>query len=320
MTKTEFQELLHRFTSTSRSEAEHVLQLKREYPYSQVLHSLAARLSKDHSLAEQQTELQLAAVYSADRHVLKEIMSQSGIEVKGRNNYVSSASMANDGIDYAEEIMHDLEELHKLKHNFEMLFVDIPKQEIKKTSTAKKQSTNKLEKNKRQVAKVSRPLKKKIINKIKSKTQSVKQVKKSAAKQTIKSKTKVKKGKGQLPKPIKKKLQSGDELIAQIEISKKKITPENPRQREQIKIIDQFIEAQPSISQLRNKNNTNTLQPDLTSLQPGEFGEQIISETLVNILLNQGKTEKAIEVLKKLIWKFPQKKAYFAAQIQELKK
>jgi predicted Zn-dependent protease len=58
---------------------------------------------------------------------------------------------------------------------------------------------------------------------------------------------------------------------------------------------------------------------DLVSLKQGEFGDQIISETLVDILKRQGKKEKAIEVLKKLIWKFPQKKAYFAAQIEELK-
>jgi len=45
-----------------------------------------------------------------------------------------------------------------------------------------------------------------------------------------------------------------------------------------------------------------------------------VSETLVDILIQQGKKDKAIEVLKKLIWKFPQKKTYFAAQIEELKK
>jgi hypothetical protein len=36
-------------------------------------------------------------------------------------------------------------------------------------------------------------------------------------------------------------------------------------------------------------------------------------------LLSQGKKDKAVEVLRKLIWKFPQKKSYFAAQIEELK-
>jgi ribosomal protein S7 len=50
------------------------------------------------------------------------------------------------------------------------------------------------------------------------------------------------------------------------------------------------------------------------------FADNVISETLVEILLKQGKKAKAIEVLKKLIWKFPQKKAYFAAQIEDLRK
>ena len=49
------------------------------------------------------------------------------------------------------------------------------------------------------------------------------------------------------------------------------------------------------------------------------FGDNIISETLVEILIKQGKKDKAIEVLRKLIWKFPQKKAIFATQIDELK-
>ena len=41
---------------------------------------------------------------------------------------------------------------------------------------------------------------------------------------------------------------------------------------------------------------------------------------LYSEIIKQGKKDKAIEVLKKLIWKFPQKKAYFAAQIEDLKK
>jgi hypothetical protein len=64
---------------------------------------------------------------------------------------------------------------------------------------------------------------------------------------------------------------------------------------------------------------TITPQGDLTEKNNG-YNENIISETLAHILIKQGKKEKAIDILKKLIWKFPQKKAYFAAQIEELKK
>ena len=48
--------------------------------------------------------------------------------------------------------------------------------------------------------------------------------------------------------------------------------------------------------------------------------DDIISESLAKIFVNQGKKEKAIDIYKKLIWKFPQKKALFAAQIEKLKK
>lgn len=111
-----------------------------------------------------------------------------------------------------------------------------------------------------------------------------------------------------------------EELIKEIKNSKKKIKPEGDKQKEQFEIIDQFIKTQPSISSAKSKvAPVLTTTDDLTESNSA-FGDHIISETLVEILLKQGKKDKALEVLKKLIWKFPQKKAYFAAQIEELKK
>jgi hypothetical protein len=51
-----------------------------------------------------------------------------------------------------------------------------------------------------------------------------------------------------------------------------------------------------------------------------KFGDDLISENLAVILLRQGKKGRAIDIYKKLIWKLPQKKAYFAARIEEIKK
>jgi len=50
-----------------------------------------------------------------------------------------------------------------------------------------------------------------------------------------------------------------------------------------------------------------------------EFNDDLVSENLASILIKQGKNDKAIDIYKKLIWKFPQKKTYFAALIDELK-
>lgn len=109
----------------------------------------------------------------------------------------------------------------------------------------------------------------------------------------------------------------GGNLIEEIKSTKKQIKLEGSKQIEQSEIIDRFIQTQPSITR---KSNASSDEVHDFSESNEQFGTNIVSETLVEILLKQGKKEKAIEVLKKLIWKFPQKKAYFAAQIEDLKK
>ncbi len=105
-------------------------------------------------------------------------------------------------------------------------------------------------------------------------------------------------------------------IVEEIKTSKKIIQAEGSRHKEQTEIIDQFIKTQPSISPAKSALPKAEDLSDKYDI----YGENIVSETLVEILLKQGKKEKAVEMLKKLIWKFPQKKAYFAAQIEELKK
>lgn len=105
------------------------------------------------------------------------------------------------------------------------------------------------------------------------------------------------------------------ELIEQIKSSKQQINAEDVKHNEQTEIIDQFIKTQPTINRLKPIAEAKDLTEKIDLHET-----HIVSETLVEILLKQGKTEKATEMLKKLIWKFPQKKAYFAARIEELKK
>ena len=80
-------------------------------------------------------------------------------------------------------------------------------------------------------------------------------------------------------------------------------------------LISQFIEVSPSITP--NKAFSGN-QEDL-SVKSVSFNEDLVSENLAQIFAKQGKTKKAIEIYKKLIWKFPQKKAFFAARIEEFK-
>jgi tetratricopeptide (TPR) repeat protein len=90
------------------------------------------------------------------------------------------------------------------------------------------------------------------------------------------------------------------------------------KKEEQVEIIENFIKTDPRIKNVKS-HKTLKEREDL-SLPSVKFKDDIVSENLANIMISQGKTEQAIDIYKKLIWKFPQKKAYFATQIEELKK
>lgn len=302
MEKERFLELARNFTSLTKEETHDLDALQKEYPYSQVIHNLASRGAQDHKLPTSKELLSISAVYSNDRSVLRDIITtprterntelqntdvdveQKKIEVKvaeitipseGSIDAEKSAEVQSDkplevstteasiGIPsghsngaVADEVLHDLERLRELKHNFELT-----------------------------VESLSHP----------QKTPPIQKKKNVPAAEVA-------------PEP------EGEVLLEEIKV-KKKFVPETPRQKEQIDIIDQFIKKAPSIKKpLPHADGHDLAEKNFT------LTENVVSETLVEILLRQGKKDKAIEVLKKLIWKFPQKKAIFAAQIDELKK
>ena len=268
--------LARNFDSLTVDEAMELVSLKSSFPYCQLIHNLAARGAHDHRLEKSEHELQLSAVYSMDRSVLKSIMASPRtqrldetptlkIEVSEQNTSASATSSSNinlSGDDLLAEIAHDLARLKELKHEFEISVHDL-------------ESGITTQRIKPEVSKLKLP--------------------------------------PELIEP------NSEELMKEIKSSKKKIKPEGAKQKEQFEIIDQFIKTQPTISNAKAKTPLPSTATDLTESNLA-FGDNIISETLVDILLKQGKKDKALEVLKKLIWKFPQKKAYFAAQIEELKK
>ena len=275
MEKERFLDLAINYTSLTEAESKDLDALQKQYPYSQVIHNLASRGAQDNNFDTYKKLLNISAVYSTDRSVLKDIITtpktSRGVAIKKEEHSEQPVAITiqttDDGLQGEAlniEIMHDLERLQELKHNFELSF-----EEFQHSKTPEKTPAT------------SSPIKKKE------------------------------------PPVVELVVEpSGEGILEEIKTSKKKITPETPKQKEQIEIIDQFIKRQPSIQ----KNPGGS--PDGSDLAEKNFAltENIVSETLVEILLRQGKKDKAIEVLKKLIWKFPQKKTIFAAQIEELKK
>lgn len=82
-------------------------------------------------------------------------------------------------------------------------------------------------------------------------------------------------------------------------------------------LIAHFIENEPG--RLRVKKNDDEQETEDLSEKSTIENDEIISETLAQILAKQGKTEQAIQLYEKLCLKIPEKSSYFAAQIKNLK-
>lgn len=80
-------------------------------------------------------------------------------------------------------------------------------------------------------------------------------------------------------------------------------------------IIDQFINLQPSIS----KPKAEFYSPVDKARESVRENEDIITETLAGIYLKQGNFAKAIKAYEKLSLKYPEKSAFFAALIKEIR-
>jgi hypothetical protein len=97
----------------------------------------------------------------------------------------------------------------------------------------------------------------------------------------------------------------------------KAIQPDTNVLSHQLDIIDQFLKLNPRLKTMANLKLKSEPQEDL-SLKSSKIKKGMASENLANIYLKQGKTKKAVKIYEQLILKYPEKKSYFAEQIEKL--
>ena len=118
------------------------------------------------------------------------------------------------------------------------------------------------------------------------------------------------------PKPRRRKPPK-DDLIETIKRKEKKEILDS-KKREQIDLIKAFSKKaikMAAIKEIEANQNTENLAASSTLLN-----ENLLSESFAKILISQGKKAMAAEIYEKLALKFPDKKAYFADLIENLKK
>jgi hypothetical protein len=299
--KNRFHTLLNNYTSLTSEEAQELISLEKEFPYSQVIHSLAARATHDNNLPEKEEHLHLGAIYTTDRAVFKSIMTAAPQErivpvyISAETKVVAESVQAESN-ETNEIITRPVTTTSSTEDN--LIQVDSSPRSIQHLSD--ESIYDELQHD---------------LEKLKDRRHEFEETVKQFENGTLSASTDPDNDQKKKTKPT----DHTEELLTEIKTLKKKVKPEGPRQKEQIEIIEQFIKTQPSIKG-KVAAEEKALPKDDLSEKSLIYNENIISETLAQILIKQGKKEKAIEVLKKLIWKFPQKKAYFAAQIEDLKK
>ena len=118
------------------------------------------------------------------------------------------------------------------------------------------------------------------------------------------------------PQPAPEPLDSDDILINTVEQQASAESQRTEEQRRQQQIIQGFMKKNPRIT--RQDNNLEPVNIDLSSRLAGGTEGSIETEAFANILIRQGKIEKAIDVYQKLILKKPEKRNYFAKKLSEL--
>ncbi len=308
MTKQDLIELIQQPDKASQLKINQLDEAIREYPYFQALHVLRAKISSEQNQSDKQIQVGKAAIHTADRSNLKRILEGKTTVGISTNKPIEPPAIKETfvktivpkeqeqeiKIEYSsdeknessealfKEVMENLNTLHSLRKKYEFLEEQAEKEE--------------------KIAQTEAPTKKKGKKKVEEETDKPASGK---SKRKISSENKPSDDDDDLTPnhPRKKEIKSP---VIKIDIS------------EQNTIIESFIKKETEISK-RQPERDSTPKEDL-SINSTMINDGLVSENLAQIFVEQGKTERAIDIYKKLIWKFPQKKSYFASRIEELSK
>ncbi|GAA5028112.1 hypothetical protein GCM10011506_15320 [Marivirga lumbricoides] len=279
--------------------------LKKEYPYFQALTPLIVLADKEFDPYAEKSDLQTAAIYSLDRKHLKQLLSSHN----GQSTEIIKHPVVEQKDHQALEKVQDTETSVVKVNEDVQVQISVTEEHLPQSFFNElSDEMESLQKSKEQYRRILAKLE-----------ESKPQTTKTKAKPKAKKKLEAPKDKKKLKKAVADH-ENHHSFIDEIQLKEEK-TIDDERKKEQIALINSFIENEPIISKKFTTNDADAKRviEDL-SLSSTNLSEDVVSETLAKLMIKQGHNQKAIDIYKKLIWKFPQKKAYFAEQIENLKK
>ncbi|KYG82726.1 hypothetical protein AWN68_13120 [Roseivirga echinicomitans] len=116
-----------------------------------------------------------------------------------------------------------------------------------------------------------------------------------------------------------RKLRLAKMFEGQEQIEKAKREPKQQSNKSQVELIEKFIKNEPRFENKKGNNEDNEYSQEDLAAKHMKSKDEFITETLAKLLLKQKKYTRAIDIYEKLSLKFPEKRTYFASQIQKIK-
>jgi len=287
------------------------------YPYFQSAHILIAKLATDNNSPNKEIKLNYAAIYSPNRGVLKRIVLNPISDIPQLNEEQPTENISTDQSEASTELSQEYPQFQEAISDDWKQKNESYNQKLKDEYLIRKESFELKEEDEKEdeipVPKVNQ----KLVDEVLANLERARQLKKEYLEQEEIDNPK------KVDDPEKHQEDEKDEPGNRIHETKATEFDENKDETDNITVppqkdlIDRFIENERTMGKIQPRLDVEP-QVDLAE-KSTSLSDDTVSENLASILRKQGKKEKAIDIYKKLIWKFPQKRAYFASLIEELK-
>lgn len=307
MDKQRFSSLLKDPSKVTNADIKTLNEYRKKYPYFQSLYVVVAKALKERQHPKTEAFIKKAAIYSANRSHLKEIIEGEyrfieKPESKPQGNKTKSVdSKTNTQSQTGQPKKVEESEKAELTEETKTPTLEIIKQKDPPAAKGKVKPANKG---------------------IKQGTLEKSYKKEETPQKEEKPKTNIEDINSDLEaiEATKKRIEAllGGQISEPKKHDKKTTTPTS-KKKKQIEIIEKFIQDEPRIERLKiaeAESTTGFIDLANKSMRSEDSFE---TETLAQLMANQGKLKKAEAIYKKLSLKYPEKSTYFATQIQKLK-